>query len=1407
MIGSSVWGSNNHLSGSTVRDMNSGGSMLCSNMTFRWCSTTSDERPSSLASNENIITDHTYDGNKGNDSDTRLNITTDTTFMNCIFQHLNYTTVESNDGGATTSVVGGCILLMGSYENRLQSTLTVSSCSFDDWYPRKSKSIRQSGGGIGTFSSSAPLSIVESNFTLSGVNSIQPNGGFLSIQYLEDTSSSVTISNCRIQGDGNASDSCLYFRYCDCGSGGFTISDTEIVNISYSSVISNITGVQPIVVTQSNLVHGSLLVKYGVVSTLDPLLIVDCTLDGFSITLSKSNSDFYFVGTTFHTSSVSSSTTFLSFKCPCFVIFQGCLFDGCETSRDGMISCSTSVSLTLDTCAMSKCKTKDSISSLFDLSSSTFKAYSCTFAAITGVYSTVLAIKKNGSVLMENCRFDLEPSTKADFRFDKASPSLLNTSSIIGCTSNRVIRVTTDGKTLTTCSLFEVCPLPHPKSEIELVAETDQDGKPIETTNTLWPEIQQLEENSSTIISLSDGWFTESSHLSIKTDIEIVGNGTESVHLTFEESPRPHTTKLKAVLNVKAGANLTVRSMTLLPTSFSSAFIAMSEEGNLTVKTIVVSSSALIVVSGTGSLFLSDTLFLTISRTLTIDVNGSVQSGSCVDGLTSGSISIQFCKFGACSSNGRAGAIDVVSNGSKSRVEMEGCQFDMNKAESEMNEAEKGDDVVLKDFSDEQLTLNFTAIESFPSIIPFLINSDHTHVPPPHTLHFSPTGFNTPLAWSPPYTLHETRLSELTLQSLLDSRLHNNVHTSIITDFEFNETMKPFILENASACVTLVHKSRITVTQPTKEIFGTLLNASLGLETLSQRGGVAFCHSCNVTVKECEFSSCSAQHGGVIFLELESCRATAKDNGVAVGRGGAICVNGATAAETPISLTGCSFEKNTAAFGNDVFVEKSVLDDKGPDRLKGCKGESRSDWPHLEIEGITKEENESEWTRISTFIDFPTIHVLYSGTDDTKCRFSNTFCRTLPHAFQYLNETFPNGTPYPHSAILSESFIFQPMILENVNMMLGGNPRVELKSTIAAGSSMFTVKGGSRLTISSFEFVHKANHTIVSVTSSEGWLEMRSCDVTVKSGTFSHTSFIHKPACFIPTHPITRWRTRISLFVIVIETSGDLIFQTNNFTKIQSDLVTGQYVSMKGHNFKQQVIPEEWEKSYSPNDLATLCGEDTSLAQDHKWRRGSLVLSSGGLSTGAKISATISTDFSDSQKSWAPWAQCLTPANCGSSEFQCSTLDSALESASLNSLKVITLSSPSSLERGMTVAGTRTVRSSNSTQREVTVSLRSSVTVAGGDLSFLTIRFASDNVSAYSNGENTRSASLFVVGSGSLSLTSCSLSSFTLNSYPLISHTVGSLSLDTSHAEFLIRHTPLFLPFVLSEKSEIRRKR
>ncbi|KAK2940106.1 hypothetical protein BLNAU_24987 [Blattamonas nauphoetae] len=126
--------------------------------------------------------------------DTRLNITTHTTIISCTFQHLTYTTSEPKDGGSALILtvgwtilltksniesVGGCILLMGSSSKYIQSSLSVSSCSFADWYPGAVTNRDQFGGGVGITYTSATHSIVDSNFTLSGSKTQSLNGGFI----------------------------------------------------------------------------------------------------------------------------------------------------------------------------------------------------------------------------------------------------------------------------------------------------------------------------------------------------------------------------------------------------------------------------------------------------------------------------------------------------------------------------------------------------------------------------------------------------------------------------------------------------------------------------------------------------------------------------------------------------------------------------------------------------------------------------------------------------------------------------------------------------------------------------------------------------------------------------------------------------------------------------------------------------------------------------------------------------------------------------------------------------------------------------------------------------------------------------------------------------------------------------
>ncbi|KAK2950358.1 hypothetical protein BLNAU_14693 [Blattamonas nauphoetae] len=198
MVGCAIWGSNNHLSGSTLRDMNGGGGFLCSNSSFNWCLTTSSERPSlsphtplssslaptntpdSPAEPGDNETDR-FTGKVYNNVD-RFNFTEETvTFNRCwffnmkysitsslqmfaggsaLFFHsnttaLNLTLCEFENCSVTSSfphiiIYAGCVYLYSNTGSVITPPVaTIDSCSFKDWYP-SSNNTHQFGGCVGT---------------------------------------------------------------------------------------------------------------------------------------------------------------------------------------------------------------------------------------------------------------------------------------------------------------------------------------------------------------------------------------------------------------------------------------------------------------------------------------------------------------------------------------------------------------------------------------------------------------------------------------------------------------------------------------------------------------------------------------------------------------------------------------------------------------------------------------------------------------------------------------------------------------------------------------------------------------------------------------------------------------------------------------------------------------------------------------------------------------------------------------------------------------------------------------------------------------------------------------------------------------------------------------------------------
>ncbi|KAK2948124.1 hypothetical protein BLNAU_16924 [Blattamonas nauphoetae] len=1693
MVGCGIWGSNNHLSGSTLRDMNGGGGFVCSNSSFNWCLTTSSERPSlsphtptlssSLAptntpdspaeegdSEDDPFTGTVYDGV------TRLRYTDmAVTFTRCWFFNMVLNTDSSStpEGGSALLYQGvldvnltlckfenctlcsktskqpifaGCVGIRPLHQSTSNPTATVDSCSFQNWYPTSTTSQTHNGGAIGTNNSAHHLHIVDSNFTLTGDPTKTKNGG--SISHLPHSGGGLRITNCRLIADEKTTGSTVNFVPTVKTTCYFEISDTDFKGIKSTIILKQINPSRQLAFVRTKF-SGSLGWS-SIFSPVDPIMILDCVMDQtYHSFVTRVSANILISGTTFTGTYDRYSQIYIEQPSRHLFLHQ-CIFSECSQNGRALVNTKSISSLTIDSCTFTDCGASNS-EEFFSLVDTPFFAHSCTFNNLIGSRSSILFFDGGNSFFMDNCRFLLQQAYYNDFVLTGDGILLLNESSVVGCTANRTI-------TANSISSKVACPFFK-----EVTSEPETNKMRVGT----WPAEEGFSDHSSlsaalatlsdesllpNIVFLSEGPHFEASLLEIKHDVEIVGTGSNTTNF--------HCTELStAGFKPKSGGKLTLRSMKLIPSTLSTTLAVMDEDVSLlftrtfidgvsgqTVSLIlltsgttqishssftdILSSDVLITVSGSASLILKNTYFVTITRTSPKPSPvEATQCASCVEGKTSGEVTIVFSRFGVCTTNGRAGVIDLEGAGDSSSVEMEWNKFDQNLAGIDVDSSLKGDDVVLNNFAESQLTLNLATQQSFPSAHTFLINSIHPIIPPPGILWMISDGIDIPLNWADSNTMPSIFTDQITLQYLLSDRLRNNAHTLIKTDFDYNETMTPFTMENSSVQVRFVQafNSILTVEQ-TDQVFCGLINSSLNFtlvtlsfnilensafvldplsslflqqvtltmkvtspliapfidsegltldltsitlpatltlddvpfvqtkrsqrdgvfvwlstnppisalkslttspfinvegmanatiktisikpssvthmqvsivnavncdftlevteisnlksssdgcvlhadnctitisakssstyKTLSARnGGVFFCvDSTFETSSNCIFTGCSASNGGVLFAKdsqvcligkFTSCSAaedggaahlcssnlvlrtasfvsnvakrggalfvelkgdnhvkplytsyestftnnTAADvvDGVDGGKGGAVYVKGETTADRPLFFSVDHFEGNKARFGNDVFVEESVLGSDGPTRLSNCGGESYSAFPHLEIENHNT--TQAQLDQISDFIPFPTLKVRNDGTLTESCKWSTQRCKTLHFALQYLRTSYPNGTLY-HRDLLQESLTMttdplvltdQDVLLYAINTYYSDNYTVTLVSAYDSSDAViFTIEDRSRLVMNGVKLHLKPKHGAVKITSKEGKLDVFNYSIISTAATTSAISPISSvgislilslvtfspPAKTSPSvydvplvsftpqpseddeHGLPSFEMTNSIFtnltfkdttIIEVETTGDVTFTTLKLTNVISDQQTGKYLTLKGRSFKTQLKPEQWDEDLQTKQhLTSLWGEDISMDESEKWRRGSLVY--WLVSPSSEVVIGEDDDAVDHP-------------NCGSSTFKCTTLDSAFTSAGKNAINTISFSVSTTLSTSLSVDSSITLKSSSEERRTITLNDTSSMTI-NTPLKTLSLTSLIFTVAA-----TCSSATLFVVENGEMKFSSCLIGS------------------------------------------------
>ncbi|KAK2951249.1 hypothetical protein BLNAU_13865 [Blattamonas nauphoetae] len=895
MVGCAIWGSNNHLSGSVLRDMNGGGSFLCSNSTFDWCHTTSPERPSIVRRTSPTVVrpssnfigpsdqaepgddpDDRYTG-KLYDNEARFTFTkVQVTITRCQFKNMKYTVTSSSaqiDGGSaicfnastqtinllscsfskcsvtsSSKVYGGCVYLSElSYY-----THTVDACSFNDWYPSNTTNTNQYGGGLGAYYTSAPLRILNTNFTLNGHLTNKYNGGFFSSSAAYAISST-TIANCRFIGDAKTTGLVLNLNLVKLKTGAFSVTDTQILNTNSELKFTNIDFTSSSGFTRTEITNTS-IVYSGASGSTSPHLFLDSKLDQCSIDARTSDVLFLFSGTSFTGQPVTTRSSIYLYSTS-HTVFHNCAFTDCFIPKSQSLIFSKELpSLVVDTCSFTECSGGKSI---VDVDSTYSFFYFCSFANVKGTNASVMTSKSNFANFFESCRFDLEEDPNVvDIVVPSSDITFLNDTAVIGCTSNRQMYfgpTWAEKQALTTVKevLVEV-----EKSQMRVGTWPTEPEIPC--FSSLSDAIAALSPSpKNTVIALSDENFTETGLLEVSQLVEIVGAGSNVSEI--------HSTQLTTDGFVsKSTGTLTLQSLRLVLSSPLSTVASTEDSGSLIVLNVIVeglsehsatlfqlatgssgirhsvfknieSTESLICLSGTSSLTITNTVFLSIKRTsLTPTPYESTQCASCIEGKTSGTVKVLYCRFGACTTNGRAGAIDLKENDVTSAVEIGFCYFDQNSAGEGAPVAVRGDDVVLKSFDDSNTRLDLSTIQSFPSLQSILIDSDHTIVPPPALLQMNQTGVDDPLTWSYQYGwISNSLLQKHTLQYLLESRLRNNIETQITGAFNYSETMTPFIFQNSTVSVQFDRyaQSIITVVQH-DEVFIQIQKAYLSFNQL-----------------------------------------------------------------------------------------------------------------------------------------------------------------------------------------------------------------------------------------------------------------------------------------------------------------------------------------------------------------------------------------------------------------------------------------------------------------------------------------------------------------------------------------------------------------------------------------------
>ncbi|KAK2942314.1 hypothetical protein BLNAU_22779 [Blattamonas nauphoetae] len=636
------------------------------------------------------------------------------------------------------------------------------------------------------------------------------------------------------------------------------------------------------------------------------------------------------------------------------------------------------------------------------------------------------------------------------------------------------------------------------------------------------------------------------------------------------------------------------------------------------------------------------------------------------------------------------------------------------------------------------------------------------------------------------------------------------------------------------------------LTTPTFLCGHSFIESLNGTVTIAQRtianihsdvdGSILNARNTNVQFRGAGFVNCSARNGGALFIELGSahyvraffsssypgsicdCRATATDeNGVLVGKAGAIYVKGTSTAARPIqfnttALNHARFENNSAAWGKDIFIESSLFEGKAVDEIPVFGGGSLSSMYRVVIEGRT---DETEMEKIHHFIPAPLISVngsdelpngQKSGTDDDNCKWVGTHCATLAFGVTHLKQKYQNGTHYPLqiSFVWNMTYTEKAVHVTNQDItVLGTKARypttakllrttLDVDTSVDEGSFVFTIDDTALLTVTNlniraiahcglFDVKDDAecltlNDVAVICSDAEGYrhplIKSTHSPVFVRNCIFNTTETSLGPAVVgvsLISFSSTEHALSINILNSKVKTGpAQLAITTEQLISFVSVVFEDVTQTVAGKARFVHVTSSGWWL-FSPNQsLVDFVGCDSSITSDNPFFESSLLFHL--LSPADKIVVGETDTSGESEHT-----------HCGSYRLRCSTLNSSLSSAHSHSLPTSIHIATSVSQSSPLAITTTALFSLLSGKQEVTIDRTGSMSVSKDcDLTLASLSFPLE--------AGGRECSVLFVSEGSLTLNSCSFGSVnTTNLDSLLLTITGNRSSSTA---FLLALTP-----------------